>query len=237
MASPNVVLHTAGGNLARPTHYDVIITIPPEVNQLKLNNNSWNLLAKSITIPVSKMETIEYKYKGHVVHLPGVVQVDNVLPITFILDENYNFSGVLQTWVEGMDLNHTSSTDAGDKLKALEDKPKGNIVVIGNNWDNSPVVRYEFQDVYPISVNGPEFSTDSVSSVMDLSAEFAFSHFYINNIPESSGPIESAIERKLKALRGVVDITKNTIQGNIKKSIDGSISKSIGKTNEFFKNL
>lgn len=243
MSSPNSLLHIAGGNLARPTHYDVIVSLPLELNQGHLSDNSWNILSKNVTIPTIKMDPIEYKYKGHTVPLPGVVQMEHTFQVTLILDEQHDFMITLNNWIAASDTNYTSSTNDINSLRNPFSIIKGTIDIIANNWSNKPVAKYSFIDVFPISLSGPAFSTDNVSSIMEISVDFAFSHFYVYKLSpegEKVGEIESFINRKVDWVLEEFNTGKNLIMSKISSNTQGirdSISNITNGTNDFFRNL
>ena len=237
MASANIILHSAGGNIARPTKFDIIITFPTDLDT-SVSGQVWNTLVKTITIPTTKMETLEYKYKGHTIPIPGRSQPDYVLPVSFLLDENYQLNTALLQWLEAMDKYFNSSTQAIEDLRDNLYKPTGEIKVIGKTWDNASIIEYSFENVYPISVSGTEYSTESVGSLLDFSVEFSFTQFYTTNLPDKIGPIEGFVNDSINKVTGYVNDQKDKLLNSLNDSdISKSVSSGIDKTNDFFKSL
>jgi len=237
MASANIILHSNGGNIARPTKFDVIITFPTDLDT-SVNGQVWNTLVKTITIPTTKMETIEYKYKGHIIPIPGRVQPDYILPISFLIDENYQLNTALLQWIEGMDKFFNSTTGTIEDKRDDLYKPTGNIKVIGKTWENISIIEYNFENVYPISVSGTEYSTESVGSLLDFSVEFSFTQFYTTNLPEKIGPIEGFVNDAINEVTGFVNDQKDKLMNSIGDSeFSKTTSSAIESTNDFFKSL
>ena len=184
MSYGNYLNHTvqeAGGDLARPTKFKVILSVPEKLkeDEVKQFSKKLDILAKDFSIPTIKNDIIEVKHKGHSIPVIGRTNFEQTVSITFYLDEPQVLRSILDTWIREID----SKVLGGNKKYFLTAEPQerfGSLTIESLNYDeNSATRRFKFENIYPISISGVEFHTDSPSSVSEVTAEFAYSHFKV----------------------------------------------------------
>ncbi len=175
----NSVLHNTGGDLSRPAKFSAKISIP-DILKTDVEGSTIDILCKSFQIPDIKMEPIVMKYKGHSIPVKSRVDFQTTVSVTFYLDEAQTLRQLFKDWLEGLDKQFIGDISSGtsDILGApTRGERDGQILISALAWDESPLIDYGFKDVFPISVSGPAFATDSVSSVNEFTVEFAYTTF------------------------------------------------------------
>ena len=215
MAKIHDLVYGVGGNLARPSHFDVILTFPKIFNSN--SDKKYNILAKNVKFPSKKMDTIEYKYKGQSIKLPGRVSYEGNISLTFVLDENYTIKSELDDWINSIDIYQYSGTKHDNKYKLIDiENKKGSMIIIAKDWDEGEVLKYSLNEIYPVSVSAPDFSSDSVSTATEITVEFEyfkclkedfFLHDIISNI---EGELESFVTENVSdILKPIKSFNKN----------------------------
>jgi hypothetical protein len=182
MAYGNYVNNTVeqfGGDLSRPTKFRVFMTLPPK---LKLNeagqfSNKLNILAKNFSIPEIKNDPIEIKYKGHSIPIIGKSNFVQLFSITFYLDETHILRDILSNWIKELDENILGKNNGYLNNNGGIER-YGNLVIESLNYDeNSPTRKFEFFNIYPVSVGGLEYNTESASAIQEVTVDFSYTHF------------------------------------------------------------
>ena len=178
----NSILHNSGGDLSRPAKFVAMIEVP-NVMKSKLSTDVIDILCKTFTIPNIKMEPIEVKFKGHTIPVRGRVNFEQNVSVTFLLDENQSLRQLFKDWIEGLDTRYIGkiSETSNKLLEAKKSETLGSININALNWDEDIVMEYKFFGVYPTSVSGPAFSTDTVSSVIEFTVDFAYTTYESNS--------------------------------------------------------
>ena len=170
----NATVEKYGGDLSRQTKFTVDLTLPDPVSR-KLDKRTYDVMCKSLTVPTTKMEPIEVKYKGHSIPTMGRVQYEQTVTLTFILDDKHQIREIMKNWIEGLDDWNTGkkTTESLD----LKSNKKGEIKLSAKDFleQFSPAV-YTFKNVYPTSVAGLEYDGTSTSVFNEITVDFAFTH-------------------------------------------------------------
>ena len=165
----NSTLQEYGGELSRPTKFNMYLTAPKSID-----STQYDVLCKTIQIPNIKHDDIELKYKGHNLKITGRTNYDQTFSVTFYLDEYHKIRDSIDNWIRMLDPKEIS----GKSSSASPDNRYGSIKVSARNFNEDFVTyEYQFNDVYPISVSGPEYNTEGVSSVQEITIEFGYSYF------------------------------------------------------------
>ena len=165
----NSTMQEYGGELSRPTKFNMYLTAP-----VSLNATQYDILCKNVQIPNIKHDIIELKYKGHDIKITGRTNYDQTFSVTFYLDEYHKIRDAMDTWVRLIDNKEMS----GKNENIAPSDRYGSIKISAKNFDEVYVpYQYEFLNVFPISVSGPEYNTEGVSSVNEVTVEFAYSVF------------------------------------------------------------
>lgn len=214
----NSILHNSGGDLSRPAKFVAMIDVP-EVMKSTVPTDTIDILCKTFSIPTIKMETIEVKYKGHTIPVRGRVNFEQTVSVTFLLDENHDMRQLFKNWIEGLDTRYIGKVSeiSNSLLNAKKSETFGGMNIGALNWDEDTIMEYKFYNVYPISVSGPEFSSDTVSSVNEFTVEFAYTTFESNGtgVYNWNNKLGDTIEKASSYILGSGDSgRKDTIPGN-----------------------
>ena len=170
----NGVLNKYGGELGRQTKFTIFLDIPRRVSLDYGVMTQFDILAKSVTLPNIKQDSIEMKYKGHDLKIPGRTNFDQVFSVTLYVDEYHLVRFALDNWIRLID----NQSISGENESISREDMYGRLKVSAKNFDEDEITReYDFHDVYPISVSTPEYSSEAQSSVQEVTIEFAYSFF------------------------------------------------------------
>lgn len=177
----NTLVNGAGGDLARPTKFRAmfsLLTAGATVPQRDLD-----LLTKSFSIPPRKMQTLDFKYKGKSVPVMGPIDVEHTISITFIMDDGHRIRGLFEDWLMSLDVNEDGGVNSA--ITGLKNSLLSNyfgtigLVIKPLNWEeDTETYSYSFLDIYPTSIGELQYSTDSVSTVQEITIEFAYATYY-----------------------------------------------------------
>ena len=184
MSRISQMLTEAGGQLARPTKFNVLIDAPERLGNALIPQNL-DTLCKNITIPTITMEPIEIVIKGQKIPVPGRVNQEKTVEMTFILDEYHVLWEMFNNWIIGLDnRNMTPKNDqSSGLLNSLANR--GNIALKTRDYlesaSDSPMV-YIFQGVFPTSVTGPAFNSEGANEIQEFTVSFAYHRYWTNNM-------------------------------------------------------
>jgi hypothetical protein len=204
----NSTMQQFGGDLGRATKFSFLITIPFTTTG---SPEQFDILCKNVNIPNVRNDSIEFKYKGHDIKIPGRTNYDQTLSATFYLDEFHDIRSSIDEWIRVLD----GDVISGEAPFSERSKNYGTIQVRAQNFDESADNKmYTFYNVYPISVGGPEYNTEGVSSVQEITLEFAFSYFIVED--GTFNPSRIFEDFKNKVVDMGVDKLKNLFGGDEK---------------------
>jgi hypothetical protein len=178
----NNTIQQYGGDLTRPTKFNVVMTLPVKLKdgEKKQFSPKLNILAKSFAIPGIKNDPIEVKYKGHSIPIVGRSNFEQVISITFYLDEPQILRSVLDSWIRDLDKDIIGKNSTSFNHKGGEEK-FGEILIESQNYnENAATRKFKFINVYPINVGGVQYNTDSPSTITEITVDFAYSYFESN---------------------------------------------------------
>ena len=168
-------LNAAGKNFARPNKYNVLVSPPP---QIPVNKQYLDILCTNVTLPEIVMQPVEIHHKGHLLKLPGRVNQEQTIQMSFYMDEYHTNRQVFVDWISAIDNRYygmRSRESASMYSFDLAQRAYGNLVVIARDFTEKEQAKvYVFENVFPISVSGPEFSTSSQNEVMTFNVTFAY---------------------------------------------------------------
>lgn len=205
--TPHTILHESGGNLSRAISYDVLLT-PPVLLKSIVKTGVWDILSKTVVIPTVKTEVLEFKYKGHTFPIPGRVNYDRNISVSFLLDENQDIYKDLYTWISGVNGTHLDLHEGNIILEGHENT--GFLKIVAKDWNGIEAKNYFFEGVYPSSITGAEYASDGVGTIQEVTVEFSFSYMYVLNGDEGTLGLESVVD----SITGAVDDAREKLISN-----------------------
>jgi len=214
-------LMLAGGNFARATKFSILLTPPNELSQI--SGKTFDVLAQEVQIPDINMEAIDIILKGHTVKIPGRVQQDQTITVTFLLDEYHILRKLFADWIGAMDDRYygTKSPEASNLYKS--NNKFGNMIVATRDFEESTnqPMNYIFEGIFPTNVSGPAFNASGVNEILEFTVTFAYYRFLNkSNIQEEYDDVDEFLEKFGLASIG------NLSSFNFLKSTIRSVSKT-----------
>jgi len=248
----NTLLNTAGGDFARQTKFRAYFAIPDSLQGI-VDEKNLDLLCKNFTIPMRKMELVDYKYRGKTVPIMGAVTFDHNISVTFILDDGHKIRRLFENWIVALDNTSTADEGANDTVVAYKDEVPNpydrtsDIGIAPLNWqEDIELTKYVFSQAFPVSIGDIQYSTDSQSSVQELTVEFAFL-FYKNEEADSDllsnitdginnaiGDAKSFLSKGAQSLLGGEEETKKKQKNKINDNPSTVPPKDINEQKSFF---
>ena len=182
-------LSQVGGNFARPTKYNVILSLPAALHHRY--GEKMDVLCKAVQAPGITVESQEIRVKGHPVSIPVRTLQNREVTLTFYLDEDYELRRIFQDWAYGLD--HRSPVARNSDTASLvnsEDK-FGSMILIGRDFNetlNKPI-EWKFENVFPINVGEIDFNTETKDEISEVSVTLGYTR-YLTNTPTSREVIE-----------------------------------------------
>ncbi len=190
-------INIAGGNLARPTKFTAIVT-PPLALVSSYNQRSFDVLCKSAGVPEVTMETIDLIFKGHTLKVPGRVNQQQEITITFYLDEFHKLRKLFYDWVSTADDRFYGYKSVRAAAGYEEYNPIGASIILKTRdfvESNSTPMDYYFENVFPTNVSGPEFSSGGTNEVLEFSVTFGFQSFrHLDSDPDQIPDIDNYLD-------------------------------------------
>jgi len=166
-----------GGNFARPTKYNILLSTPSTLNQ---DNKIFDILGKSVSIPPINNTPIEFKIKGQNVKLPGRTQQEQTITIVFYVDEGLKLRNLFQDWIYALDNRNVVPRNINSQSIVqgnISDK-YGNLTVIATSFDEKEQMSlYMFENIFPISVGELNYSGADKDAILELTVTFAYYRF------------------------------------------------------------
>jgi len=236
MSKISGIMDIAGGNLARPTMFSVSLSPPPSISNM-FSQSYTDVLCKTIKIPDITVETIELKFKGHPLLIPGRTNQVQTIELNFYLDESHRLRDMLTTWIGGMDDRYYAVTDGASEAMSESRDWYGSIKIDALDFKENTVVQsYIVEGVFPTSVEGPDYDSSGVGNVTELSVTFAL-YRVMNDSLNAYDSYDSPLDAlsSIPAISGTngysgLDSLKNTI--NTASNAWGTMNSSLNSIND-----
>ena len=163
-------LNSFGGNFARPTKFNVMVSMPG-----LLGGNTpavVDILCKSVSMPEIQQSTIEMSFKGHKLTYPGRVNQAQSVSMTFYVDEGYQIYDIFKRWIDIMDnkyYGHANATETSVSEKY------GDMTLIAVDYKETTDVKTSlFEGVFPVSISDMSYDATNKDSVQEYTVQFAY---------------------------------------------------------------
>ena len=146
----------------------------PRANRFKIfiprAGNRIEFLAKAGNIPAATLGVVEVQWRGSVLKLAGDRTFEN-WSVSIINDSEFSARTALEAWqteIQELDGgNGATTTDYLISRAFVEQLDKSDAVL----------ARYEFFNMFPLSIGSIELSHETVDALEQFDVEFAFSHW------------------------------------------------------------
>lgn len=218
-------INKALGDGARNAKFRCFVNVPGVGSD---KNIDLDTICKSAVFPGRITETIEYKYKGHSILLPGHEKFAQQFTLTFYLEEDHRNRKLFDNWMKN--LQHDIYSDNPHKEMAQQDMFREMFISQLNYEMDKEMVKYSFYNAFPIEISQIDLSSESINAISEYSVTFAYTHYEIENIGGMLNSSEIADK-----ITGFVQDTVNTVidkgmnyisNTEVVKGVDGYITQA-----------
>ncbi len=183
-------LSNAGGNFARPTKYNMILSLPGSLRSTF--GNELDVLCKTSQLPAIMNEPYEIKLKGHPIKIPGRTTQTQEITVSFYVDDEFKIRKLFQDWIYAMDNRATVARNSQTESLLNQDDRYGEIELIGRDYYESTKkpIQWKFEKVYPTNIGELDFNTEDKDAISEISITFAY-YRYNTDTPSSKESIEN----------------------------------------------
>lgn len=168
---------------------------------------------KGCTLPTMSHQTIEFKHKGLSIPIRGVTKFSQQFTVTFYLTETHIVKRLFEEWMMMIEQRHyyynpRKQANFQRKLAVVPEVNNHveddlapymtwyNVTAYIEQWDfdgMKPTAIYEIFNVFPIAVDAPTYSYDTMGQIAEFTVTFACSHFKLH----SKGWRDGALQNQL----------------------------------------
>lgn len=127
----------------------------------------------SITMPELTLTTDSVPNPQMPFDIPAQIEFGD-LSISFIIDEGFENYKAIVDWVLRLGYNEPREKDIKDEWS------DGSFTILDNN--NNPIYQINFEDCFPISLSGPEFSSQEGEPEIISDVTFKYTAFHIEPV-------------------------------------------------------
>jgi len=156
------------GGLARANRFNVIISLPPGLNEPD-RGRDLSLLCESTVLPGKQILTQEWAIYGHTIKIPySFVQED--VNCIFNITNDYYAKRIFDKWQNKVIDNEKFHINYDDAFKT-------NVILQQLNEDDRAIYEYTLEGAYPISVQAMVVDNNADLQTQKLSVLFAYNNF------------------------------------------------------------
>lgn len=216
------IINSTLGDGARSAKFRCFIDTP-------LNNGNkaaeLDVLCKASSFPGKTTETMDFKHKGKSILVPGQEKFSQTWELTFYLEESHNTRIMFDNWMSGM--HYDNYSDLSNQVIESTKKTNGlvgTMAVSQLNFEmDSTVCNYVLHNVYPVEMSQVEVASDSVSTMLEYTVTFAYTHY---DVYEGEATLNA---------NDIAELIRSTAQGFANDAI-GAATKQL-KDTEFIKSV
>ncbi len=222
---------------ARPSKYRCEVTLP---SGFETNEKNLDIICKTASFPAKSNDTINIKFKGRNIPIPGQEKFTQNLILTFYLNESHKHKILFEEWMSALNYINYSNLQSNE-TKNLVQKTKSNITsndartqvkLTQLNFEGDlDRVSYVFYNVFPKEIGAIALSAETIAAISEFTVEFSYSHFEIiklekginanNTANNILGGIQNTVNKIVDSAMGFIPNT------NLIKSGNSSANKSI----------
>ncbi len=222
MISISDTLSQFGGNFARPTKYNIVLSTPPSLKQY---SRVFDVLGKSVSVPDITNTPIEFKLKGQNVKIPGRTQQNQELTITFYVDESLKIRNLFQDWIYALDQRNPVPLNVNSHAMKSNKERFGNVVIVAQDFkEENKVSAYLFEGVFPTNIGSIEYSGADKDTVLEMTVTFGYYRFitqgdFTENIEgfdeflNSFGVVANGIGQYFTGINAIGGFVSNILNG------------------------
>lgn len=231
------------GDVARSAKFSVQFELPPELNlTISLTNNSktesplsgteasraLEYFCYGASFPGMVGETIDFKYLGRTIPVPGVVNPTQTFTATFYNDEKHGVRKLFKEWIELYQYWNTNSNET----TRVRPKPATFMAIYQLDFKlKNNITFYCLYNPFPVSMSDIEVSYENLNQVETFTVEFRFTHYDIGAV-KNNGLSQEDVSQLVKSAAN--DIVKSAVNAgkdmvkNIGKNLLSSAMSNLG---------
>lgn len=184
--------HEVLGDGARLTKFNFIL---PPLGGSQDRTDEIVYSVKSLTLPKMSHEPNKLMHKGRPIPIRGVTKFSQEFTVTFYLHENHAIKRFFESWMAMIEQRHyyydpRKQEETQRELSGHGGNPpymtwyNVDAWIEQRNFDGDLVTAlYEIKNVFPISVEGPQYDHQQVGTIGEFTVTFAYSHYMLHSKP------------------------------------------------------
>lgn len=247
----NMINHVLGDG-ARSAKFRCFISAP--IGSSSEKNRELDTLCKAASFPGKVTETIEYKYKGKTILIPGQEKYNQTIELTFYLEENHTNRIYFDDWMSAFHFDNyngvsnsgsvnikntvidTLAMSVGITAGSKPNKPLGVIGITQLNYDmDTELKQYFLYNAFPIEISSIPLSADGINNVLEYTVTFAYSHYSIDVVNSTGEDIANKVKGAVQelAIDAVAFVAKKIANIGVVRDLTKGLSDSLGGFNSY----
>ena len=251
----NMINHVLGDG-ARSAKFRCFISAP--IGSSSEKNRELDTLCKAASFPGKATETMEYKYKGKTILIPGQEKYNQTIELVFYLEENHTNRIYFEDWMSAFHFDNYNGTskNSGNDLKAnikntvidtlamsvgitagsKPNKPLGVVGISQLNYDmDTELKQYIMYNAFPIEISSIPLSADGVNTVLEYTVTFAYTHYSIDLVNSTGEDIANKVKSAVQelAIDAVAFVANKIANIGAVKDFTKGLSDSLGGFNSY----
>ena len=175
----------AYNGISRPTHFEFSIVIPAFLAKNGYTSEHLTFTATSVNIPRVNLEDVSLRRTtvSYQETFPMNITFGD-LSVTFLSDAKANNLSLFKEW-----LNYIFPTDANsESIFRIPYKNDYAVTATVNHFDpaGNKIVEYNFEEVFPTSINDVRFNWGAYDDIVSISIDFKYTKYTVKNLSSAS---------------------------------------------------
>lgn len=192
---PQTALDLVNQNVTRPYNYGIVLRLP-DLTKDYIGLLSIDSMVKASSLPKMTVDHLDFKYKGRTIKVPNKVNYPGTWSCTFYLDETYFVREAIEKWMMMFDSYYDGTNGSSSMLGGVfvnKSKIFSTATVTQYSKMGTGIQAYEFQGLFPISLEEVPLADDRIGAVNEFTVTFAYSYYNIRNGSSLIGDVVSGI--------------------------------------------
>ena len=146
-------------------YYESVSGVIGQLDSLTNTGGRIGKMAASIDFPGTTIATVENISHGHPINMPGLRQASSTLPVTFIVDGEYDSRRFFEAWVNTVTNKRSNTVNYIEEFSST-------ITITPNNRRGGRIVTIKLYDAWPSSVSPISMAYEQKNTVSVFTVMF-----------------------------------------------------------------